>query len=110
MQPPRDHVCVTSTKPKAAAAVSIGAGLALRGRAGLLEAAAAVLCPDAGVAAGGQVLAALASELPRVNGWSIARHAGDRTPDRTQRLLNHASWDDGGGDGRGAPVRGGRAG
>jgi hypothetical protein len=28
-----------------------------------------------------------------VNGWSIARHGGDRTPDRTQRLLNHASWD-----------------
>ena len=38
-------------------------------------------------------MSALASELPRVNGWSIARHGGDRTPDRTQRLLNHASWD-----------------
>ena len=33
------------------------------------------------------------SELPELNGWSIARHAGDRTPDKTQRLLNHASWD-----------------
>ena len=33
------------------------------------------------------------SELPERNGWSIARHAGDRTPDKTQRLLNHASWD-----------------
>ncbi len=33
------------------------------------------------------------SELPERNGWSIARHAGDRTPDRTQRLLNHAGWD-----------------
>jgi SRSO17 transposase len=38
-------------------------------------------------------VAALASELPRVNGWSIARQAGDRTPDKTQRLLNHAAWD-----------------
>ena len=38
-------------------------------------------------------MSALASELPRVNGWSIARCAGDRTPDRAQRLLNHASWD-----------------
>jgi len=28
-----------------------------------------------------------------VNGWSIARHGRDRTPDRTQRLLNHANWD-----------------
>ena len=33
------------------------------------------------------------SELPERNGWSIARHAGDRTPDKTQRLLNHAAWD-----------------
>ncbi len=33
------------------------------------------------------------SELPERNGWSIARHAGDRTPDKTQRLLNHAVWD-----------------
>jgi SRSO17 transposase len=33
------------------------------------------------------------SELPERNGWTIARHAGDRTPDRTQRLLNHAAWD-----------------
>ena len=38
-------------------------------------------------------MSALVSELPRVNGWSIARRGGDRTPDRTQRLLNHASWD-----------------
>jgi hypothetical protein len=41
----------------------------------------------------GKYVSALISELPRVNGWSIARHGGDRTPDRTQRLLNHASWD-----------------
>jgi hypothetical protein len=33
------------------------------------------------------------SELPERNAWSIARHAGDKTPDRTQRLLNHTSWD-----------------
>ena len=43
------------------------------------------------------------------NGWTIAEHAGDRTPDRTQRLLNRASWDALGGDERGPPVRGGRA-
>ena len=33
------------------------------------------------------------SELPERNGWSIARHVGDKTPDKTQRLLNHAVWD-----------------
>ena len=32
----------------------------------------------------GKYVSALVSELPRVNGWSIARQNGDRTPDRTQ--------------------------
>ena len=35
----------------------------------------------------------LASGLPRRNGWTFAEHAGDRTPGRTQRLLNRASWE-----------------
>jgi SRSO17 transposase len=35
----------------------------------------------------------LMSELPRKNGWTLAEHAGDRTPDRMQRLLNDAVWD-----------------
>jgi SRSO17 transposase len=84
---------VKSTESEAAAAVRIGAGLALRKRSELLG----LLRPCFGrvepwlQAAG--YLAAVMSELPELNGWSIARHAGDRTPDRTQRLLNHASWD-----------------
>ena len=41
----------------------------------------------------GKYLAGLMSDLPRKNGWTIAEHVGDRTPDRTQRLLNHAVWD-----------------
>ena len=41
----------------------------------------------------GKYVSALLSELPRRNGWTIAQHAGDRTPDRTQRLLNRAAWD-----------------
>jgi hypothetical protein len=40
--------------------------------------------------------AALMSDLPRHNGWTIAEHAGDRAPDRTQRLLNRAAWDSAG--------------
>jgi hypothetical protein len=36
VQPPRDHAFVTTTKPKAAAAARIGAGLADRKRAELL--------------------------------------------------------------------------
>jgi hypothetical protein len=38
-------------------------------------------------------VAALASGLPRRNGWTIAEQAGDRSPDRTQRLLSRAVWD-----------------
>ncbi len=37
-------------------------------------------------------MAAVMSDLPKRNGQP-ARHVGDRTPDRTQRLLNRASWD-----------------
>ena len=33
------------------------------------------------------------SDLPRRNGWTLAEQAGDRTPDRTQRLLSRAVWD-----------------
>jgi SRSO17 transposase len=35
----------------------------------------------------------LMSDLPRKNGWTIAEHTGDLSPDPTQRLLNHAVWD-----------------
>lgn len=35
----------------------------------------------------------LISDLPRKNAWTLAEHAGDTTPDRMQRLLNHAVWD-----------------
>ena len=41
----------------------------------------------------GRYVGALASDLPKRNGWTIAEQTGDRTPDRTQRLLNRASWD-----------------
>jgi SRSO17 transposase len=41
----------------------------------------------------GKYVSALVSEMPKRNGWTIAQHAGDRSPDRTQRLLNRASWD-----------------
>jgi SRSO17 transposase len=92
-QPPRDHVFVRTTESKAAAAARIGAGLADRKRGelmGLLR-----LCfarPEPWLQAG-KYVRALVSGLPERNGWAIAEHAGDRTPDRTQRLLNRASWD-----------------
>ena len=82
MRPPRDHACVTSTRTEAAAAVSIGARLALRRRDELLELLRPCFARTEPWLQAGKYVSALASELPRVNGWSIA-----------QRLLNHASWD-----------------
>ena len=84
---------MTSTKSEAAAAVRIGAGLALRKRNELLGLLRPCFARTEPWLQAGKYVSALASELPRVNGWSIARHGRDRTPDRTQRLLNHASWD-----------------
>jgi SRSO17 transposase len=41
----------------------------------------------------GKYVAAVMSDLPRRNGWTLAERAGDATPDRMQRLLNRAAWD-----------------
>jgi SRSO17 transposase len=84
---------VTSTRTEAAAAVSIGAGLALRKRDELLGLLRPCFARTEPWLQAGKYVPALVSELPRVNGWSIARRGGDQTPDRTQRLLNHAVWD-----------------
>ena len=84
---------MTSAKSEAAAAVRIGAGLALRKRCELLALLRPCFARTEPWLQAGKYAAAVMSELPERNGWSIARHAGDKTPDRTQRLLNHASWD-----------------
>jgi SRSO17 transposase len=92
-QPPDDHACVKTTKSEAAAAVSIGAGLAGRKRNELLGALRGCFVRTGPWLQAGKYVAALVSELPERNGWTIAQHAGDRSPDRTQRLLNRAAWD-----------------
>ena len=84
---------MTSTRTEAAAAARIGAGLALRKRAELLELLRPCFARTGPWLQAAKYTAAVMSELPERNGWSIARHAGDKTPDKTQRLLNHASWD-----------------
>jgi SRSO17 transposase len=38
-------------------------------------------------------LRGLLAGVERKNGWQLAEHAGDHTPDGMQRLLNHARWD-----------------
>ena len=84
---------MTRTKPEAAAAARISAGLALRKRLELLQRLRSCFARTEPWLQARKYTAAVMSELPERNGWSIARHAGDQTPDKTQRLLNHASWD-----------------
>ena len=82
-----------TTESKAAAAVRIGTRLALRKRAELLELLRPCFARTEPWLQAGKYTIAVMSELPERNGWAIARHAGDTTPDKTQRLLNHAIWD-----------------
>jgi SRSO17 transposase len=84
---------VKTTRSKAAAAASIRAGLAGRKRIELLTALRSCFVRAEAWLQAGKYVGALVSGLPRRNGWTIAQHAGDRSPDRTQRLLNRASWD-----------------
>src|SRR5260221_14613465 len=93
MQPPVDHVFVRTTGSKAGAAVRIGAGLGQQKRAelvGLLRVCFARVEPWLQA---GKYVGAVVSGLPKRNGWTIAEQAGDRTPDKTQRLLSRACWD-----------------
>ena len=84
---------VRTTKPKAAAAARIGAALARRKRAELLEGLRPCFARTEPWLQAGKYTAAVMSQIPRRNGWTIAAHIGDRAPDRTQRLLSRAVWD-----------------
>jgi SRSO17 transposase len=46
--------------------------------------------------AAGQYVRGLASLVERKNSWQLAEHAGHATPDRLQRLLASAAWDEAG--------------
>ena len=82
-----------TTQSKAAAAVRIGAGLGRRKHAELLELLRPCFARVEPWLQAGKYAAALMSDLPRRNGWTLAERAGDRTPDRMQRLLSRAVWD-----------------
>jgi SRSO17 transposase len=84
---------VRTTKPKAAAAARIGAALARQKRVELLELLRPCFTRTEAWLQAGKYAAAVMSPIPRRNGWTIAAQAGDRTPDRTQRLLSRAVWD-----------------
>ena len=82
-----------TTKPKAAAAARIGAALARRKRVELLELLRPCFARVEPWPQAGKYAAAVMSQVPERNGWTIAAHAGDRAPDKTQRLLSRAVWD-----------------
>jgi SRSO17 transposase len=92
-QPPVDHVFVRTTESKAAAAARIGAALAARKRTELLGLLRPCFARAGPWLQAGKYVTALVSDLPKRNGWTIAQQAGDRSPQRTQRLLNRAAWD-----------------
>jgi hypothetical protein len=93
VQPPRDHVVCGDNKTEAAAAARIGARLAARKRRELLGLLRSCFARPEPRLQAGKYLGALAGGLARRNGWTIAEHAGDRSPDWTQRLLSRACWD-----------------
>ena len=82
-----------TAKPEAAAAARIGAALARRKRAELLDLLRPCFARTGPWLQAGKYAAAVMSQIPRRNGWTIAAQAGDRAPDRTQRLLSRAVWD-----------------
>jgi SRSO17 transposase len=84
---------VRTTRSKAAAAARIGAGLGQQKRAELLALLQGWFARVEPWLQAGKYVTAVASGIARRNGWSIAEHAGDRAPDKTQRLLNRAAWD-----------------
>ncbi len=84
---------VRTTESKAAAAARIGAALARRKRSELLDLLRPCFARTEPWVQAGKYAAAVMSDLRRRNGWTIAERSGDRTPDRTQRLLNRAVWD-----------------
>jgi SRSO17 transposase len=69
------------------------AQLARAHRAELLEQLTGVFARAEPAAQAGKYIDGLADELPHKNGWTLAERAGDATPDKMQRLLNHAVWD-----------------
>ena len=84
---------MTTTRPKAAAAARIGAALAARKRGELLGLLRPCFARVEPWLQAGKYVAAVASGMPKRNGWTIAQQAGDRAPQQAQRLLNRAAWD-----------------
>ena len=71
----------------------VGAGLAREKRNELTGLLAAHFTRREPVQQAGKYIDGLMSDLPDKNCWSLAQHAGDAAPDKMQRLLERAAWD-----------------
>jgi SRSO17 transposase len=88
-------VIVDQTEYETAAACMVAAGAAAREyQDELLGRVGAVFARREPRLQAGKYVQALCAEVPRKNGWQIAEWVGDASPDKTQRLLNHAVWDE----------------
>jgi SRSO17 transposase len=88
-------VIVDQTEHETAAACMLAAGeVARQCRDELLARVGVVFARREPRLQAGKYVRALTADLPRKNGWQIAEWAGDATPDKTQRLLDHAVWDE----------------
>lgn len=85
---------MTKLQSEAAAAARVAARLGRRKRTELLTLTRPAFTRTEAWLHAGKYTAAVMSHLPRRNGWAIAKLIGDKTPDRTQRLLNRACWDE----------------
>jgi SRSO17 transposase len=84
---------VSTTKDReVAAAVMVEAGRAGQNLAELLGRIGLCFTRPEPLRQAGKYVRGLMSDLPRKNCWTLAEYAGDRTPDRMQRLLERASW------------------
>ena len=93
VQPPRDHVVCEDDKNGGGCGCQGRARLAARKRQELPGLLRSCFTRTGPWLQAGKYLSALAGGLATRNGRTIAEHAGDRSPDRTQRLLSRACWD-----------------
>lgn len=84
---------MTKQKTEAAAAARIGIAVAERKRDELLERLRPCFARIEPFLQARKYVRAAMSGLSARNGWSVAEFAGDESPDKSQRLLNWASWD-----------------
>jgi SRSO17 transposase len=83
----------TTKDQEVAAAAIVAAGQVERGLNALIGRFGPLFARIEPLRQAGKYVRGLLTDLPRKNCWTLAEHAGDRTPDRMQRLLERASWD-----------------